>query len=127
MSQTATDTAICEICGAEVRPGSVFCYNCGGSVKIAEPEPIAFPQANVSDADEKSLAVSPNGSSLDTVNSTESRNRDRSARRRPRTIERKPVEVVWEQRSGVSITFVVVSVLVIIIAGLLLFAANYLK
>jgi len=32
MSETVTETVICPKCEAEVRPGSVFCYNCGGPV-----------------------------------------------------------------------------------------------
>lgn len=32
MAETLVETRICDACGADVRPGSMFCYNCGGSV-----------------------------------------------------------------------------------------------
>jgi hypothetical protein len=42
MAKTLVEKEICDACGAEVRPGSVFCYNCGGAVS---EEPTA-PQKN---------------------------------------------------------------------------------
>ena len=32
MSKTLVDKKICDTCGADVRPGSGFCYNCGSAV-----------------------------------------------------------------------------------------------
>lgn len=34
MAETLVEEKICEACGAEVRPGSLFCYNCGGPVGL---------------------------------------------------------------------------------------------
>ena len=42
MAETFVENKICEACGASVRPGSVFCYNCGGAVQ----EDLAKPQKN---------------------------------------------------------------------------------
>lgn len=36
MSKTLVEKKICDACGADVRPGSVFCYNCGGAVSPPE-------------------------------------------------------------------------------------------
>lgn len=36
MAKTIVKKEICDACGAEVRPGSMFCYNCGGAVSEAE-------------------------------------------------------------------------------------------
>jgi hypothetical protein len=32
MAKTLVEKEICDACGADVRPGSLFCYNCGGAV-----------------------------------------------------------------------------------------------
>jgi len=32
MAKTVVKKEICDACGAEIRPGSMFCYNCGGAV-----------------------------------------------------------------------------------------------
>jgi hypothetical protein len=39
MAETLVENKICEACGADVRPGSLFCYNCGGAVSQDLPEP----------------------------------------------------------------------------------------
>jgi hypothetical protein len=39
MAKTLVDKKICDACGADVRPGSLFCYNCGGAVGEVLPEP----------------------------------------------------------------------------------------
>ncbi len=38
MAKTLVKKKICDACGAEVRPGSLFCYNCGGAVAAELPE-----------------------------------------------------------------------------------------
>lgn len=45
MSKTLVDKKICDACGADVRPGSGFCYNCGGAV--AQEEELPVTQANI--------------------------------------------------------------------------------
>jgi len=39
MAETLVEKKICEACGADIRPGSLFCYNCGGAVSEDLPEP----------------------------------------------------------------------------------------
>lgn len=36
MAKTLVERKICEACGADVRPGSLFCYNCGGAVEAPD-------------------------------------------------------------------------------------------
>jgi hypothetical protein len=84
---SATDTAVktqqCPKCGADVRPDSQFCYNCGGPLVAEE-------------------VLSENGAppahKAKTANSTTPAPGLRSARdiRRERTFKRKPREIVWE-------------------------------
>lgn len=38
MAKTLVKKKICDACGADVRPGSLFCYNCGGAVAAKLPE-----------------------------------------------------------------------------------------
>ena len=48
MAKKSVKKEICETCGAEVRSGSVFCYNCGGAVS-PEAEKFAKKEAKSSD------------------------------------------------------------------------------
>lgn len=38
MAETLVEKKVCEACGADVRSGSLFCYNCGGAVSLDLPE-----------------------------------------------------------------------------------------
>src|ERR1044072_39950 len=38
MAEPLVETKICDACGAGVRSGSLFCYNCGGAVSLDLPE-----------------------------------------------------------------------------------------
>ncbi len=38
MAETLVENKVCEACGADVRSGSLFCYNCGGAVSLDLPE-----------------------------------------------------------------------------------------
>jgi hypothetical protein len=48
MAETLVEKKICEACGADVRHGSLFCYNCGGAVSLDLPE--SAKKKEVSDA-----------------------------------------------------------------------------
>ena len=39
MAETLVENQVCKACGAEVREGTLFCYNCGG--KLASDETVA--------------------------------------------------------------------------------------
>ncbi len=34
MAEILVEKRFCEVCGVDIRPGSLFCYNCGGSVTL---------------------------------------------------------------------------------------------
>lgn len=40
MAKTLVEKEICDACGADVRPDSLFCYNCGGAVSDDIPESV---------------------------------------------------------------------------------------
>ena len=46
MSKTLVEKKICDTCGADVRPGSGFCYNCGSAVAL-EADELPKTQANI--------------------------------------------------------------------------------
>ncbi len=45
MAEIVTDQQVCPSCGVEVRPNSMFCYNCGGNVEET-PEQIPVEDFN---------------------------------------------------------------------------------
>ena len=44
MAEILVENKVCEACGADVRAGSVFCYNCGGAV--SDDLPVPSPEKN---------------------------------------------------------------------------------
>jgi uncharacterized Zn finger protein (UPF0148 family) len=98
LEETATTTTVeCPKCGAEVRDGSVFCYNCGG--RVAGDEIIA---------DSSSVPVKRKTTPAPGLRSA------RDLRRRERTIDRKPTTIVWEPvAEGPDHALIVATVLVI--------------
>ncbi|MEO5860063.1 MAG: zinc ribbon domain-containing protein [Pyrinomonadaceae bacterium] len=124
MPKTAVNTAVCDICGAEVRDGSVFCFNCGGSLtNLDEPEPIPPPAEPIVARDEPPS----NGAVTKHEQEPPKRKADRSDRRKVRALNREPAEIVWETRDGVSWAFVIASVIFVIIAFAIVFAAIYVR
>jgi len=127
MAETLVEKKICGACGADVRPGSLFCYNCGGavpesdaSVRIDKPEnnslkttqlkkerlesaaeaPIAKPTVGelLEKIDEKPLA-SPLEKPSDKPLAQDDAKLKSAAnmRRKAKSFQRKTVEVVWEE------------------------------
>src|SRR5688572_1294740 len=125
MPKTAVETAVCDICGAEVRDGSVFCYNCGGSLAKdfqppAESKPIETPP--------RTAAVETNGhSSEDAVYDPARRKAEKSDRRKVRAANRQPVEIVWEPRTGISLPFFIVSLVLFLLSIGIVIAAIYVR
>jgi hypothetical protein len=125
MPKTAVETAVCDICGAEVRDGSVFCYNCGGSLAKdfqppAESKPIETPP--------RTAAVETNGhSSEDAVYDPARRKAEKSDRRKVRAANRQPVEIVWEPRTGISLPFFIVSLVLFLLSIGIVIAAFFVR
>lgn len=122
MPKTAVKEAVCDICGAEVREGSAFCFNCGGSVSEAEEiEPIPPPAEPIVSADPD---PAPNG---DAAYDPAKRRSERAGKRKVRAANRQPVEIVWQPRTGVSWPFVIVSLVFVAITIAIILAAVYLR
>lgn len=124
MPKTAVKIAVCDICGADVREGSVFCYNCGGSLtKAAEPEPIPPPaETIVARAEPTSNGLATKAGEVPAKPKGQA-----SDRRKVRAWNREPVEIVWEPRDDVSWIFVIASILFVIVALALVIAAVYVR
>jgi hypothetical protein len=115
----------CRACDAVVRPGSDFCYNCGGKLNDASAEseripPIPPPNAELSGRSEN-RALS-NGPGV-IVNQKQPGARPR----RPSPRRSEPVEVVWRRDEGVGVGFIVLSLGAAAFAVFLVLIAYYLR
>ncbi len=155
MAKSVAEKPVCEACGADVRAGSLFCYNCGGPVtaeaKRAKKKKTA--KAAVSDAwfnDElsgtgrrdtnKLTPPEPEPSSEPEPTQTdkpipkpgiyeEAKLRTAaSMRRKGKSIERKSVEVVWEAPEVMpGARFILAALSLTLVVVLIYFAAAYFK
>ena len=111
--EVATATR-CPKCDAEVRDGSLFCYNCGGRV-IADTgvETVEKPAAGVT---ESGMKPAPG---LRTA---------RDIRRRERAVDRRPREVVWEAvEAGPDLQLIAVTAGIIIFTVVVVLLVLYIK
>jgi len=123
MPSTAVETAVCDICGVEVRKGSLFCYNCGGSVsKASDAEPIPAPVEEVAPP-----PAQVNGNLRGINYEPAKRRSERTERRKVKAASRQPVEIVWEPRTGFSWSFVISAAVFLLIALVVVLWAYYLK
>ncbi|HXG83831.1 MAG TPA: zinc ribbon domain-containing protein [Pyrinomonadaceae bacterium] len=157
MAQTFVENKICGVCGADVRPNALFCYNCGGAITVEtkaeekspekpfvykikkekvkkekvkkEPEQTVFDEKTeqkviVADAEIKEPEKDKN---LEAEPKRELKSAA-SLRRKSKSLERKIVEVVWEEHENApNVWFISVAVVLAIVAAVILFLAMYLK
>ena len=114
MPKSAVQTPICDLCGADVREGSLFCYNCGGSLNKVVAEPPQRPEVPAAVPSPTNGVAKPSAS-----NKRELRQRKR--------VDREPVEVVWAPREGISLIYVIAGGILLIIAATLFVVAMLLK
>lgn len=140
MAKAAVKNSICEVCGAEIRDGALFCYGCGFAVPerkdearttiSAEPEnslpAIGAPAILPSIDDPQENAGSNGDRSLDRPDNTKLEPAS-ALRRKKRVIERQPMEVVWEEPESASNRFILASVILTMVVLVLLVAAYYLR
>lgn len=114
MADTMVKNATCRACDADVREGSLFCYNCGSAIE-------SKPDLLVENGDKKVQ---------DPVKSEAERPPLRSAaslRKQRRAHNRQPVQITWEQPEGPPIAFFIVSIALTVVAAILLVLAFYLR
>lgn len=119
MPKSAVEIQVCDICGAEVREGSQFCYNCGGS--LGRPSAATENIVPSGGSPESGAAASPkNGGPAKNGTGRHKAGRKRAA-------NRGPVEVVWEPRKGISTGYIAAAVIMLLFASVLLVAAFWLR
>lgn len=148
MAETLVENRICYACGADVRQGALFCYNCG---KTVAPEiPVETKNKNLSNtwvhqdiaAVEQEIKDQPQNDRVKknkkrkekTTKKTELQEYiklDSAAdmRRKPKTARKTKVEeVVWEEHENApNVWFILVAVILTLFAVGVFFLAKYLK
>ena len=107
----------CPGCGAEVRLGSEFCYNCGGSLSTLEKTAVSMNEVPSS---------SENGR---IKNGPGSRPAVEKVRRRTARIARanEPVQVVWKRDEGIGMSYILLSAAAAFLVIVLIAIAYYLR
>ena len=147
MAETLVEKEICKECGVDVRPNTAFCYNCGKSVVVEDPETNREDEASdawfgetlISEGPQEELqepeAVEPERPELlareiDAETKPDAGDMDpihhslpvegglKSAaaiRRKPKTFQRREVEVVWEDHKDPPTSrFILVTLLLVL-------------
>lgn len=114
MNETVVEKPFCAACGADVRAGSLFCYNCGSAVAEADNIP-AENEVSVDATTARTNGAVPAkeilpGSRGPMVTAA-------GLRRRPKSRQVKPKEIVWEAREERTDGLFIVTTI-----GLLIFA-----
>lgn len=127
MPETATSNETCSNCGADARPDTDFCYNCGkpvgeGSDPVTDlAPPIQKPQDDSLEILEKALAAS----RVD-AGSKEKIELAAAERKRARSNKRRSIDVIWEP-SGSNRIFFLIAILVFVIALAVVFLSRTVK
>ena len=122
MADTTVSEAVCELCGAAIRDGSLFCYNCGNAVVAKAPlpvEPEPTPEVPVAVPTDIDSRVAP--ARRPPLKSAA------SLRSQRRASNRQPIEVTWEPRVETPKLFVVATIVLSLVALALLLIALYLR
>lgn len=130
---------LCAGCGAEIRGGSEFCYNCGEKVggDFNESMPAETPSITrkrevmgAEDIIEAKVSESTTNIRTKEVDSETATGPGSKARRYSRSLsrsDRKPVEVVWRKKEGQGLGFLILSLVLALIVALTIGLAFYLK
>jgi len=120
MAEVVLENEVCMSCGADVRDGTYYCYACGKPV-VTEP-------AGKSDVPELSETGPTKGLVKSKSDKSEKLATAAAERKKSRVGHRKPKQVVWEEPgTGSNRVFVLVSLLIFIIAGGVVFLTVFMK
>lgn len=142
MALTLVKNKVCNACGADVRPNSLFCYNCGGAIveKIPAENPTETEVAKEEIIEEKeatdgNLIESKTVANVktDTIEKQVVREETKlksaaGLRRKPKSVQRKQIQIVWEEHENApNVWFLSVAIVIMIMVAAILFLAIYLK
>lgn len=135
MALTLVQNKVCPACEADVRPNALFCYSCGAAVSVKEKfdENSTREQSiqTVVQRDEKIAAPEINnaeGVEKPTVAEAVKLKSAAALRRKSKSFQSKPVEIVWEEHENApNGWFISVAVFLTIVAGVILLLAVRLK
>ncbi len=146
MAETLVENQTCNACGAEVRPGAIFCYSCGETL-----QPKAVMQLkdkkNVSGAwFREGLTEEKNGNKSEQKESpvlkevtekpiskpsaeTDTKLKSAAAmRRKSKVYQPKKVEIIWEEHENApNVWFILVTIVLTLIAAGIFYLAIYLN
>lgn len=111
MAEIIVENKLCGNCEADVRKGALFCYNCGKSVAPELPLPVEKNGNDVlfrtDDSDEETPApVTTKTNNLDQPIDKPAATEEpklksaASLRKKPKSIQKKRVEIVWEEQEN---------------------------
>jgi uncharacterized OB-fold protein len=130
MPKIEVQETACANCGAEGRPDTAFCYNCGAAVtnRPENEKGLAGPADNGS---AEGFLTEPSNGMARVEDRRPAPPKYESAaglRRRSKVAARKPVEVTWvPEPESANITFIIASLILLVMAIILIVAAFYLK
>ncbi len=110
----------CDICGAEIRLGSEFCYNCGSKIREAEAK---------DDASEPSGDVDPTVKQDESSDTPEvEKPAQKTARvRRHRPVKFKETTYRWEEPEGIGIGSIAITAIIVALVIFLIAAGFYFR
>lgn len=125
MAEKIIEKEICRNCGVDVRPNTLFCYNCGSSVASASNSiKTGYPTVKDKLLEENSRTSRVNGDA-DRKSAMKSA---ASLRQKNKPVQKKTVEVVWEEpESAPNLWFLVVAFLLTIFALGIFIAMRYVQ
>ena len=145
MAEAQVENQVCNACGADVRPGALFCYSCGGS--IASKIVVALKNKKyVGDAMLNDRLTDTNGDSAAKVeqplieknayvptaepklNKEPELKSAAAIRRQSKSYQPKRVEIIWEEHDNApNGWFISVAIVLTLLVAGILYLAIYLK
>ena len=143
MAEIVVENQICEACGADIRPGSLFCYNCGGALD-GQIEKIENKNGNNKTNDARREAIAEKEfvekARIETIENAKIKDKKpdlvqeaklksaASMRRKAKSFQTKEVEVIWEEPENVSgVRLILIALLLTAFAAAVVIFAMYLK
>jgi uncharacterized Zn finger protein (UPF0148 family) len=128
MAKTETAKEVCEKCGADVREGTTFCYNCGSPLVELEPAIEEIVQPEETKVDDNTKAALDDLAERLRLDEDEDKKLAKAAaeRKRARISQRRSSQYTWESSDDSSGIFLLIGALVIaFLAGAAVFIAVF--